>query len=115
VALNLQTRYAGNLPGCTTGPDARATLVRVGDHFSFAPSDGVLIISGTVAPDGSFSGSLITAASRHDEQHRSSTEAPPFTLSVTGRLEDDAATGTYLTPRCSAAFRLPRIGTSLMP
>ncbi len=115
VPITVQTRYAGDLSGCATGPGARATLVRIGDHFSFAPADGVLVISGTVAPDGGFSGSLVTNSARHDPQSRPGTEPPPFTVTVTGHLDDEAAAGTYVTPRCTATFHLPHIGASVLP
>ena len=111
-ALALQTRYAGDLPGCTAGSGARATLVRQADRFDFAPSDGALVISGRVSVDGRFAGSLITGTSRQGGDGR---RDPPFTLVVTGRLDDEAAAGTYETPRCRADFRLPRIGASLLP
>jgi len=89
--------------------------VRLTDRFSFAPSDGTLVISGIVAPDGSFAGSLVTDASQHDRQDRSGTEPPPFTLKVTGRLGDAEAAGIYVTPRCRTAFRLPRVEPTLVP
>jgi hypothetical protein len=103
------------MSGCTTAAGARASLVRVADHFSFAPSDGALVVSGTVAPDGSFNGALVTNPARHDQPGHPGTAAPPFTLTVTGRLDDEAASGTYVTPRCSTAFRLPRIGATVLP
>ncbi len=115
MPLAAESRYAGDLPACGAGSGARATLVRQAAGFSFSPSDGVLVISGTVAPDGSFTGSLVTNPSRHDQQSHSATAAPPFTLTVTGRLDGAAATGTYATPRCHAAFRLPRVETTLLP
>jgi hypothetical protein len=108
-----QSRYVGNLPGCTIGPSVQATLVQAANRFSFAPSDGALVVMGSVAPDGSFAGSLVTNPPGRDRQGRAGTEA--FTLTVTGRIEGNAASGTYVTPRCSTAFRLPRIGDSLLP
>ncbi len=103
------------MPGCTTGPGTRATLVRVAGRFSFAPSDGALVVSGDVAPDGSFTGVLVTNPGRHDQPGGPGAAAPPFTLTVTGRLDSEAATGTYMTPRCSVAFRLPRHGAEVLP
>lgn len=115
ITIAVQSRYAGNLSGCTTVPGTRASLVRVADRFSFAPSDGALVISGPIAPDGSFTGTLVTNPAHHDQPEHPGTTAKPFTLTVTGRLDDEAATGTYATPRCSTAFRLPRIGVTLLP
>lgn len=105
-------RYAGDLSGCTTGPAARATLVRIGEHFSFAPSDGALVISGPVAADGSFSGTLVTAPGHQGSPGKA---VPPFTLTVSGTIGDEAAEGSYATPRCHTAFHLPRIGATLVP
>ncbi len=85
------------------------------DQFSFVPSDGALVISGTVAAGGSFTGTLVTAASRHDGQDRPGTESPPFTLTVAGHFDDRTATGTYATPRCHTSFRLLRIDATLRP
>ena len=113
--LAVQSRYAGDMPACTTGPAGRATLVRQADHFSFAPTDGALVISGRVDPDGSFTGTLVSNPSRHDQEGHAGSAAQPFTLTVTGRLDVAAATGTYQTPRCRTAFRLPRIEASLLP
>lgn len=115
TALAVQHRYAGDMPGCTTGPAARATLVRQADRFSFAPTDGVLIISGHVEPDGGFTGTLVTTPSRHDQEGHAGSAAQPFALTVTGRLDEAAATGTYVTPRCHTSFRLPRIEATLLP
>ena len=128
------------MQGCATAPGMRATLVRQAERFSFAPSDGALVISGSVATDGSFIGSLVTNASRHDQtggagnallsispgqqvvppsrtsrESSAGTAVQPFTLTVTGHLDDATATGTYVTPRCHAEFRLPRIGATLAP
>jgi hypothetical protein len=113
MPLTHQARYVGNLPGCTVGPSAQVTLVRAADRFSFAPSDGALVVSGNVAPDGSFAGSLVTNSPGRDRQGHAGTEA--FTLTVTGHIEGEVASGTYGTPRCSTAFRLSHIGDSLLP
>ncbi len=87
--------------------------MRAADRFSFAPSDGTLVVSGSVAPDGSFAGSLVTNSPGHDRQGRTSTEA--FTLTVTGRIEGEVASGTYVTPRCRTEFRLPHIADAILP
>ena len=113
VGLAAVHRYAGDMPACGAAPGGPATLVRRNDRFSFAPTDGALVISGAVAEDGSFSGTLTTATSHRDQS--SGTSAPPFALSVEGRLDDDAASGTYATPRCRTEFHLPRIPASLLP
>jgi hypothetical protein len=115
MPLVSQTRYAGPVPDCAGGTQARATLVRVHDRFSFTPSDGTLVISGSVAPDGSFTGSLAPVRSGRGEPGQAGAPAPRFTLTVSGRLDRMAASGTYATPRCSTNFRLPRIDATLLP
>jgi len=87
--------------------------VQAADRFSFAPSDGALVVSGSVAPDGSFAGSLSTAPPGRDRQNHTSSEA--FTLTVTGHIEGETASGTYVTPRCRTVFRLPRVSQTLLP
>jgi hypothetical protein len=113
VPVASQVRYVGNLPGCTTGPSAQATLVRAADRFSFAPSDGALVVSGNVAPNGSFAGSLVTNPARVDRDGRSGTRA--FTLTVTGGIEGETASGIYETSSCRTAFRLSRVNHVLLP
>jgi hypothetical protein len=115
VSLSKQTRYVGELSGCASGPEARATLVQVADRFSFTPSDGALVISGTIAPGGSFAGSLRTDQPGHDRQDHASGSPSPFTLVVTGRIEGNIAAGEFSTPRCRSTFRLTRIAPSLLP
>lgn len=108
-----QTRYVGNLPSCAAGPGAQATLVQAADRFSFVPSDGALVVSGSLAPDGSFAGSLVTNPPGRDRQGHAGSEA--FMLMVSGRIEGDAASGTYVTPRCHTAFLLLRTVNPLLP
>jgi hypothetical protein len=115
VTLSKQTRYVGALSDCAGGSGARTTLVRVADQFSFAPSDGALVVSGTVAPDGSFAGSLRTDQAGGGRQDHAGGSSSPFTLVVTGRIEGDIAAGEFATPRCRATFRLSRIAPSLLP
>jgi hypothetical protein len=113
MSLAHQARYVGNLSGCTIGPNAQATLVQAVDRFSFAPSDGALVVSGSVTPDGSFTGSLVTSPPGHDRQGRPGTET--FSLTATGRIEGDVASGTYATPRCRTAFHLHRVYPTIWP
>ena len=100
VPLTSQVRYAGSMRCCTAGGQGVATFVRVADRFSFAPSDGALVIPGQVAPDGSFSGRLITGQPHRDVSGPSDAKTPHFVLTVEGHLDDDAATGVYVNPRC---------------
>lgn len=87
-------RYAGRLAGCG---DVPASLVRVGNSFSFAPGDGVLVIRGAVAPDGGVAGALNTQPPGK----------PAFPLRVTGRIDGAQAVLDYTTPRCAAHAVLP--------
>lgn len=87
--LTYSERYAGRLSGCE---DVPASLVRTGDSFSFAPGDGVLVIRGTVSPDGGIDAVLNTQPAGK----------PAFVLRVSGRLERTRAVLDYTTPRCAA-------------
>jgi hypothetical protein len=115
VQLGRQTSYAGDLPDCVIGPTAHSTLVVEGNHFSFAPSDGALIISGTVQSDGTFAGSMRTDQPGRGGRDASGARAAPYTLSVTGQVDRALASGEFATPRCRSTFRLPRVGPNLRP
>ena len=91
-----QLHYTGALPGCGL---ATATLTQHGDAFVFTPGDGVLMISGAVAADGSFTGALNTQPAGK----------PPFLLSVHGRIGVEQATLDYTTPRCTAHATFARV------
>jgi hypothetical protein len=91
-----EVRYTGALPGCGL---ATATLVRLADHFAFAPGDGVIVINGAVKPDGRFTATLNTQPP----------DKPPFLLTVQGRMEAEQVTMDYATPRCHAAATLSRV------
>jgi hypothetical protein len=96
-------RFTGELEpaGGTHCPEAMpATLVtRAKDHsVTFAPNDGVLLLRGTIGPDGSVAASLNTAPPKH----------PPHLLSLTGQLGKDGFSGRYETPQCSFKAELTR-------
>lgn len=82
-------RYTGVLGGCGGIP---ATFTRVAGGFAFAPGDGSLVIRGPVAADGRFSGTLNTQPPGK----------PPFVLAVSGVASEQAATVSYVSPRCRA-------------
>ena len=84
-------RFAGQLSGC--GETTAATLTRTADAVSFAPSDGVLVLRGTVAADGAFTARLNTQPPGK----------PPFLLTATGQVDAESATVSYVTPRCPQA------------
>jgi hypothetical protein len=101
--LSAQRRYGGTLSGC--GAPLAATLMAQGGGFAFAPGDGVLVIRGTVAADGTLQGRLNTAGPGR----------PPFVLSVSGRIVGAAATLSYATPRCTAQGTLALRPVRLLP
>jgi hypothetical protein len=107
-----QLRYTGKLTGC--GPETSATLVAAGDHFVFAPSDGVLIIDGSVAPDRTLAGSLTTNPTGEKDQAKTqSTRRTPMVISIEGKLDDEAFHGTYATPTCRVPIALTRVHASI--
>src|SRR5206468_3137486 len=94
-AMSDQQRYTGTVNGCGA---AAATFTRVGGQFAFAPTDGVLILRGTVAADGAFAGSL-------------NTQPPgkaPFVLAVSGKVDAETVALSYRTPQCQVAATLTR-------
>jgi hypothetical protein len=101
VPTSQQTRYTGPLAGC--GLAGTATLTRIGDSFAFAPADGVLVLRGQVAPNGSLSATLNTQPAGK----------PAYVLTVRGRLDDESAVLLYTTPRCAAAATLTRVHPGL--
>lgn len=105
VLLAQQDRYTGRITDCD-GAEAHATLVVVDQHFSFTPTDGSLVISGDVAPDGTFSGT-------EPLPHTGNSTAP--VLAVAGKISPDAADGLYTNPRCKKNFQLPYIEHSVLP
>ncbi len=86
-----ESRYTGQITGC--GPATPATLARAEDTFTFAPSDGVLVLRGKVAADGSLTATLNTQPPGK----------PPYVLSVSGHIDPEAVTLRYATPTCKAA------------
>jgi hypothetical protein len=110
-----QIRYAGKLTGC--GPETPATLVATPDHFVFAPSDGVVIITGSVAPDRTLAGSFTPGApagESKDQGKTQSTRRAPMVISIEGKLDDEAFHGTYATPTCRVPVALTRVHTSIL-
>ena len=73
-----------------------ATLTSRKGTFTFTPNDGVLIIRGKVAADGSAHGSLII----------SSPGRQPFTLAIDGLLSRAGFEGIYATPLCRVRVSL---------
>lgn len=88
-------RYTGLMTptgGAHCDPAAPAMLILSSRSHavSFIPGDGVLVIQGTIAADGSIGASLNTQPPGH----------PPFRLTLAAVLAGEHVTGTYLTPLC---------------
>ena len=84
-------RYTGHIvPEGTCGAESPATLVVRGGRFDFTPTDGVLLIAGTVAEDGTVAGQLITPG----------VDRKPFAMKLAAKIVGAEVTGSYITPRC---------------
>lgn len=84
--------YIGNLVPITGAcdPPSRSVLIRHGSTVQFLPEDGVLILNGSIAPDG-----LISAA-----QQTRNINNVPARLYLTARLTRDHVDGIFTTPSC---------------
>ena len=92
-------RYVGSIvPETACGAEVSATLVTRGSRFSFTPTDGVLLIAGDVAADGSVAGQLVTPGVDHK----------PFTMKLAARIAGAEVSGTYTTSRCRFRVALTR-------
>ncbi len=73
-----------------------ASLTIRQDHVRFAPTQGVLVLAGSIAPDGEINASLtLPDVNRKPTQYR-----------LKARLAGDEITGSYVTPRCTSAISL---------
>jgi len=92
-------RWTGEVtPIGGTCPPSHATLTVGAGAFSFTPDDGVLVVRGKVAPDGTLQGTLPLVGQNH----------VAFPLNIAGTLTPDGFTGTYTTPKCRATVRMRR-------
>lgn len=110
--LAKQHRYIGQAPACAAGGGITATLVRNGRTFAFAPSDGSLVVNGTVAPNGTFSGTLALRSSQPAPETPTAQPSAPKTpqiLSASGTLTDQNASVAYAAPGCQAKVMLYRV------
>jgi hypothetical protein len=99
-----EARYAGVMtPQSACGATEHATLMVVEGKASFAANDGAVVVPATVAPDGKLAGQLVLTGG----------DKKPFPLTLEGTVTDDAATGSYMTPRCRFALSLKRVHLGL--
>ncbi len=91
VLPDADVRYTGRIvPEAACGAEAPATLVVRHGRFIFTPTDGVLMIAGDVAADGSLAGQLTMPG----------VDRKPFTMAVRARISGQEISGSYATPRC---------------
>lgn len=100
-------RYVGQLVGDPPAPcpDSRAVLLLRGTEARFVPDEGIIVLDGTVAPDGT----IATAAERGSSRGgggRSAAPPVPFRLVFNGRIEGGKVMGVYGTPRCRGHVEL---------
>ncbi len=97
-AADAPTTYAGDLTpqAGACDPPSRAILVRRGANLQFTPTQGVLILSGQIAPSGQVLASLASQGADHK----------PYLLKLTAKLDGRTIVGTYATPRCRYAVHL---------
>ncbi len=115
AATPATVRYTGQSPACgrSEGGGTTATLTRLGRGFAFAPYDGVLVVRGTVAPDGSLAGTLALRPMRAGAPGTKSPAAAQA-ISVTGRIGGEAATLAYAAPGCTTTLTLARAHPPLL-
>jgi hypothetical protein len=88
------TSPAGRWAGRVGDPCPGTALLSVGrGQAAFVRDDGAQVLRGTVTPDGQVSARLETRGA----------DKKPFVQSFNGRVRGDTATGTYASPRCTAA------------
>ena len=90
--------YFGNVTPqagvCDAAQAASLTIRR--DQVRFAPTQGVLVLSGKLAKDGAITATLTVA-----DMNRK-----PRQYELNARLAGDAITGSYVTPRCTSTISL---------
>ena len=92
-------RWVGTMipqPDSSCGNNLSSTLTRRGTQFTFAPGDGVLVITGSIASDGHVHSVLPLIGANKQ----------PFPLTIEGTLTPSGFSGTYSTPRCKALVQL---------
>ncbi len=102
--LSRETRYTGPLtPDGPCGAATHGTLTTEGTKFAFTPSDGVILLRGDVAADGSAHADITTTGA----------DKKPFVMTLTATISADKVDGHYVTPRCTFTVSLARIHPGL--
>ena len=100
VGGSYDLRWVGTLTPeagrCEASDQATMTMRTADRSVTFAPTDGVLVLHGAVAPGGAVSASFAAMGEAHK----------PFPLRFTGTLTKQGVSGTYITPICRARVAL---------
>ncbi len=97
--LARETRYTGSVtPTGACGEASRGTLTAQGKSFAFTPSDGVILMRGDIAPDGTAQARLTTTGA----------DKKPFVMTLSAKISGDQIDGSYVTPRCVFTVSLTR-------
>ena len=97
--LTAETRYVGDVtPQGACGDKSHGTLTTQGGKFAFTPNDGVLLLRGGVAADGTAVGELATQGA----------DRKAFVMALNAKVSDEHVDGTYITPRCTFTVTLQR-------
>jgi hypothetical protein len=96
---------APSVAGARCGAPTRGVLTVREGRFVFAPSEGVLVVDGTAAPDGVLEGRLALHGAAGGAAGSASA---PDVLAFSGRVDGDRVEGTLRDARCTAAVSLRR-------
>jgi hypothetical protein len=100
-------RMVGSVTPQTPGPGCSATtgmLTLDGKVFQFEPDEGVLVIQGSVGPDGAL----------HGRGEQSGSDHKPFVTTFDGKLTGKTVQGTLKDPRCTSQVALVEGGRTLL-
>jgi hypothetical protein len=86
--------------GAACGSATRGVLVLGEKDFTFAPNEGVVVLHGTVQHTGDDSAKL------HGSYQTTGADKKPYAESFDGTLKDDAISGTWTKPGCTASVAL---------
>ncbi len=99
MPLRTDTYYGSLTPRAGTCETPRpASLTVRGDKVQFAPTQGTVLLTGSLAADGTIAASLQLI-----DMNRK-----PARYTLAGHLAGDSIDGVYVTPRCRATISLRR-------